>query len=116
MKKELVQTNYQSDVGLLLGQLQTEQNGTAEKIAPNEMINIIDRILKCPVPYPNGFFNIKTIPCSCVNISTDPTYLSKREEGQLIENHDNVLNVLLGYQAKLILSGEVDEQFIRSAS
>ncbi|KAK1740555.1 hypothetical protein QTG54_008650 [Skeletonema marinoi] len=82
----------------------------------------LDVILKCPCPFPSGFFLMKPIPRAIVNISADPNILPKTISQN--DDHDvtvdaksgaEVIDAFPGLVTKVILSGVLPEKFIQTA-
>jgi hypothetical protein len=86
------------------------------------LLLVLDAILKCPCPFPSGFFQMKPIPRAIVNISADPNILPKTISQN--DDHDvtvdaksgaEVIDAFPGLVTKVILSGVLPEKFIQTA-
>lgn len=89
----------------------------------SRLVLVLDAILKCPCPFPSGFFQMKPIPRAIVNVSADPNILPKT----LPQNGDRdiitidaksraeIIDVVPGLATIVILSGWLPDKFIQSA-
>ncbi|KAL7529025.1 hypothetical protein ACHAXR_006029 [Thalassiosira sp. AJA248-18] len=91
-----------------------EKSKHSDLLQTPEQFNILDAVIRCPLPFPACFFRVKSIPCSCVNLSASPGLLSKKQSAEDIGAE--LVDVTLGLPFELLLSGVVPDEFIRSAN
>ena len=81
------------------------------------LVIVLDAILKCPCPFPSGFFQMKHIPRAVVNISADPNILQDGDHDLTIDakSKAEIIDVVPGLATKVILSGWLPDKFIQTA-
>jgi len=102
----------------VLEKIQVEKSKERTVLQAPELMNLLDILLRCPSPFPPGFFRVKSIPYSCVNLSADAGLLPKKQNDDHISvdtNGAEYIELTPGLPFKLILSGTIPEEFIRSA-
>ncbi|KAL9185444.1 hypothetical protein ACHAXT_003221 [Thalassiosira profunda] len=80
-----------------------------------ELLSLLDVMVKCPLPFPRGFFRIKPIPSCVANLSVDPGLLPIEQETGASSGDSSEACVVPGIPFKLVVSGVVPEEFLRSA-
>lgn len=83
----------------------------------SELLELLDLVTRCPSPFPPGFFRVKSIPCSSVNISASTEFLPTKPRDYDIASDMSgaeLIDVTLGVPFKLVLSGIIPDEFTRS--
>jgi len=102
----------------VLEKVEVEKSKDGSLLHAPELLNLLDTLLRCPSPFPPGFFHIMSIPCSCINLSADIGVLPKKQNDDHIPidtKGAECVDVASGLPFKLILSGVIPEEFMRSA-
>lgn len=91
-------------MGILLSRLRagaSEARISPDPIKTNVLLDAIDVLLRCPVPFPSSFFVIKPIPMIYSTI--------------IQTNGQDPIEILSGIPLKLTITGMVPDTFMRSA-
>jgi len=114
VKKETfkINCNRQCQLGLLTNRLRSiiasinTDGQVMTQLNAQEMMHTLDAVIKCPMSYPKGFFSIKSLSCTRVNISVEPGS-DKKEYTDSDTKQGKVVDVFAGFPSRIILSGDV---------
>ena len=115
IKKETlkINCNRQCQLGLLTNRLRSiiasinVDGQVMTQLSAQDVIQTLDAVIKCPMSYPKGFFSIKSIPSTCVNISVEPGCSDKKEYTDSNTKQDKVVDVFAGFPSRIVLSGDI---------
>ena len=96
-----INCNRQCRLGLLTNRLRSITQLNAQ-----DVIHTLDAVIKCPMSYPKGFFSIKSLPCTRVNISVEPGS-DKNKYTDSDAKQGNVVDVFAGFPSRIVLSGNI---------
>ena len=117
--------NKLSPMGSLLVRLRVKLEGLGTTLSPSgamltkELFFILDTVIRCPIPFPAGFFQIKPIPCSIANISAGPELAHKTQmaaQASTNESGEEIIDVVPGIPFTIVVSGVLPEDFAKSAN
>lgn len=114
VKKETfkINCNRQCQLGLLTNRLRSiiasinTDGQVMTQLNAQEMMHTLDAVIKCPMSYPKGFFSIKSLSCTRVNISVEPGS-DKKKYTDSDTKQGKVVDVFAGFPSRIILSGDV---------